>query len=447
MAKIVQTLNQVIQSIIANKDGNIKITNDGNKVTVDLAKDIKVDSVTAGDTTINNDGLTIKDGPSVTKDGINAAGNKITNVAPGTDGTDAVNVDQLNTATTAVKDSTTWKVNTAGQVDEGKAAESVSNQTVTVNHGVNTKVSDVKKDADGNYSYEIDVTGLPMEYVDEKGNTLVNIGGNFFSQTDNADGTKTLTPSKPAKVRISSDKPMQLTNVADGEVSENSTDAVNGSQLYEVKNSGLTFAGDEGEFKSPLGSKVTVSGGVKDSSKLTNNNIGVVAKDGKLDVKLAKALTDLTSAEFKDSDGNVTNVDGKGISITGNNGKTTSLTADGLNNGGNRITNVAPGIKDTDAVNVAQLRGTANNLNNRINKVDRNARAGTASALAAATLPQAYLPGKSLVALGGSTYGGETGIALGASTISDGGNWILKGSATSNSRGKLGAGVAVGYQW
>ena len=62
-------------------------------------------------------------------------------------------------------------------------------------------------------------------------------------------------------------------------------------------------------------------------------------------------------------------------------------------------------------------------------------------------LPQAYLPGKSMMAVGGSVYRGESGYAIGYSTISDGGNWIVKGTATGNSRGHYGATAAVGYQW
>ncbi|PJG82641.1 hypothetical protein CVP04_08220 [Caviibacterium pharyngocola] len=435
----------------ANKDGNIKISNDGNKVTVDLNKDIdlgKDGSVTIGDTKVNNDGVTIKDGPSMTKEGIDAGNKVITNVAPGKDGTDAVNVDQLKEAKTEVVNAATWKVNTQGQTEAGKTAEAVSNQTVTVNHGLNTKVSEVKKDDSGNYSYEIDVTGLPMEYVDASGNTLVNVGGKFYTQKEGANGEITLTPATPAKVRITSETPMQLTNVADGKIAEDSTDAINGSQLNQVINDGLTFAGDNGEFKTPLGQKVTVSGGVTDSAKLTNNNIGVVAENGKLNVKLAKSLTGLTSAEFTDTTkGTTTTVNGDGLTISAKDKKDVSLTSNGLNNGGNRITNVGEGKDGTDAVNVNQLRRTANNLANYTNKVDKNARAGIAGAVATASLPQAYMPGKSLVALGTGTYRGESSLALGASTISDNGKWIIKGNASADSRGNLSAGAAIGYQW
>lgn len=112
-----------------------------------------------------------------------------------------------------------------------------------------------------------------------------------------------------------------------------------------------------------------------------------------------------------------------------------------------RITNVAPGVKDGDVANVAQLKGSLQNLNNRIDNVDGNARAGIAQAIATAGLAQAYLPGKSMMAIGGGTYRGEAGYAIGYSSISDTGNWVIKGTASGNSRGHFGASASVGYQW
>ncbi|MBJ7818342.1 adhesin [Neisseria meningitidis] len=112
-----------------------------------------------------------------------------------------------------------------------------------------------------------------------------------------------------------------------------------------------------------------------------------------------------------------------------------------------RITNVAPGVKEGDVTNVAQLKGVAQNLNNRIDNADGNARAGIAQAIATAGLAQAYLPGKSMMAIGGGTYRGEAGYAIGYSSISDTGNWVIKGTASGNSRGHFGTSASVGYQW
>ena len=126
-----------------------------------------------------------------------------------------------------------------------------------------------------------------------------------------------------------------------------------------------------------------------------------------------------------------------------------------------QIQNVAAGVvsaTSTDAINGSQLyhtnqailngvNGNLANLGARIGQVEDAANAGTAAAMAMAGLPQAYLPGKSMMAVGGSVYRGESGHAIGYSTISDGGNWIVKGTATGNSRGHYGATAAVGYQW
>lgn len=121
-----------------------------------------------------------------------------------------------------------------------------------------------------------------------------------------------------------------------------------------------------------------------------------------------------------------------------------------INMGGNRITNVAPGVDGTDAVNVNQLNavaGSVNGLSRDIRRVDREARAGTASAAAMANLPQAYLPGKSMFAVAGAGHRGESGYAAGLSTISDNGKWVIKGSVAGNSRGDVTYGAGVGYQW
>ena len=117
---------------------------------------------------------------------------------------------------------------------------------------------------------------------------------------------------------------------------------------------------------------------------------------------------------------------------------------------GAKITNVAPGrisATSTDAVNGSQLHAVASNLNNKINKVGKRADAGTASALAAATIPQAYTPGKSLVGIAAGNYQGQNGLAVGMSRISDNGKIIIRLSGTANTQGKTGVAAGVGYQW
>ncbi|WP_049376222.1 YadA-like family protein [Haemophilus parainfluenzae] len=115
-----------------------------------------------------------------------------------------------------------------------------------------------------------------------------------------------------------------------------------------------------------------------------------------------------------------------------------------------RITNVAAGVNPTDAVNVSQLGGLKNdihNMNNRLGKVNREARAGVAGANAAASLPQVYIPGKSMVAVAGGTFKGQNAFAVGYSRSSDNGKLILKLQGNANTQGDVGGGVGVGYQW
>ena len=197
--------------------------------------------------------------------------------------------------------------------------------TVNFANGQGTVAKVESKDGVTKVSFD-----TPMQYVDNTGRA-------------STDPTNTVS-----LVGKDSGKPVQVKNVAAGTLSNTSTDAVNGSQLYAVANNPLTFAGDSGtNVERKLGSTVNVKGGVTDATKLSDNNIGVVANgtDG-LNVKLAKELKDLTSAEFKDAAGNVTKVGGNGVTITPKAaGKgPVSLTDKGLDNGGNTITNVASAL-------------------------------------------------------------------------------------------------------
>jgi autotransporter adhesin len=127
-----------------------------------------------------------------------------------------------------------------------------------------------------------------------------------------------------------------------------------------------------------------------------------------------------------------------------------------------RVTNVAAGVNPTDAVNVSQMNAGIGNavtqsnqytdsrvqgLQNTVDSNRHDADGGTAAAMAVAGLPQPTSPGKNMVSLAGSTYQGQTGLALGISTVSENGRWVYKAAATSNSRGKTGAVVGAGFQW
>ena len=130
----------------------------------------------------------------------------------------------------------------------------------------------------------------------------------------------------------------------------------------------------------------------------------------------------------------------KETTLTG--GKTSvRINDDGLTLNNARSHGVAPGVAETDAVNVGQLRS----LRHHVNTVDKDLRAGIAMSMAAASVPQSYLPGKSLAALGAATYRGESGFAVGVSTITDNGKWVFKVNGTGDTRGNFGAGVGAGY--
>lgn len=206
----------------------------------------------------------------------------------------------------------------------------------------------------------------------------------------NSDGTYAYAGGTPAGVVTvgAKGKERRIQNVAAGLVAPQSTDAVNGSQLYTMTrplrfggdNStiGATSAADVNVVKRGSDQVMSILGGA-DGSKLSDNNIGVVADaaNNKFNVKLAKELKDLTSVTTKDAAGNTTVTNGAGTTITDSTGNKTevtaggvtitpktpgpgktnvSLTADGLNNGGNQIHNVAKGTAGTDAVNVDQLK-------------------------------------------------------------------------------------------
>ncbi|UAY78429.1 YadA-like family protein [Pasteurella canis] len=168
-------------------------------------------------------------------------------------------------------------------------------------------------------------------------------------------------------------KERRVQNVAAGLVTEQSTDAINGSQLFALTRP-LRFAGDNSNLTNPDTGKpngdtsvisrssnqgMKILGGESDTSKLTgksDKNIGVIS-DGNntLEIRLAKTLSNLTEATFG-SGNDKTTINKDGVTIVNNGKDNVSLTDTGLNNGGNKIVNVAAGTEDTDAVNVKQLK-------------------------------------------------------------------------------------------
>ncbi|MDK4708753.1 Knh-like trimeric autotransporter adhesin [Kingella negevensis] len=235
----------------------------------------------------------------------------------------------------------------------------------------------------------------------------------------------------------------QIQGVAAGVVSENSTDAINGSQLYNSLK----------EFNAAVvNSTVKISTNGNNPSPAINGVINFNNGNGTVVEKNGSNITINTPTTYVNKDGtksqNATNqVNFIGAPVIDKNGNVVKDQNGNVIYNDVRLQKVAPGIQDNDAVNVGQLKQVANNLNNRINQVADDSDAGVASAMATAGLPQAFLPGKSMAAVAGSTYRGKQGYAVGFSAISDGGNWIVKGTASGNSKGYFGATVGAGYQW
>ena len=203
---------------------------------------------------------------------------------------------------------------------------------------------------------------------------------------------------------------------------------------------------------------------VNDKGQLVSNgstNFNVATKDGgnKVAKKGGSSTTKITSGKT------ITYTAGKNIAIEQNGGDILVSTTDDVNHnsvttkdltvnkggnvdmGGNQVHNVKAGTKDTDAVNVSQLKQSVGDVHKRINKVGKEARGGIAGANAAAGLPQVYIPGKSMVAASAGTFKGESAVAVGYSRSSDNGKVIFKLQGNANTQGDVGGSVGVGYQW
>ena len=440
---------------------NLKVEQAANgKITYSLLDDININSVTAGNNKFDKTGLTISDGAgnttvttpsgttytsstgdttkvgpngititngaagnpvSLTKNGLDNGGNTITNVAPGVNGTDAVNVTQLkNTVNNAVNNGPVVYTNAAGD------------KVVKANDGNYYKASDV--DANGN-----PLPGAVAVNPTDINHSLLN-----------ADGTTT--------------NPSKLTNIADGLISPTSKDAINGSQLYKnatsvsniiggnsvvnpdgtlttsnIGNTGkntvhdaigylnqgfnVTTSASNGTVSGTsveavkAGETVTIDAGKNIAVTQNGKTISIATKDdlsvnsvtatdpagnttvlnptgttitdaaGNSNISTATSnkLTDAarnsnvaTAAgnTYTSATGDITNVGSNGITITSG-GTTVSLTNAGLNNGGNKITNVAAGVAPTDAVNVSQLDTAVNDLNTAIGAAKTEVVAGT----------------------------------------------------------------------
>ena len=536
-------------------DGNIGVVANGSdKLEVKLAKDLAVDSVKAGDTTVNTDGVKVGD-VNLTKAGLNNGGNKITNVAAGTDDTDAVNVAQLNKAAAAAKTEVvqgdnivvTQDVGANGQTiykvatDKNLKVDSVTaGDTVMNNDGVKVG-DDVALNKDGLKAGDVNLTKAGLnnggnkitnvaagtddtdavnvsqlkqaatasktevvqgknivvtEKTGDKGQTVYEVATDKDLDVDsvkagdttvNNDGVKVgddvalnKDGLKAGKVNLTKDgldnAGNKVTNVADGDINANSKDAVNGSQLYATNQNvannaatiakGINFGGTTGSNNYALGDTINVKGDSNIISETVAGGAQLKLAD-EISVKTVNADTFKAGDTVMNNDGVkvgdkvALNKDGltAGNTVVNNDGVTIAaptennpnnqvkLSPVGLNNGGQRITNVAPGKDGTDAANVNQLIGLGNELQNNINQVGKKAYAGVAGAIAQGSIPQVTSPGETGIGVGSGYYGGQSAMAIGVSAMSDGGNWIVKGNFSANTDGHVGVGVGALYKW
>ena len=330
---------------------------------------------------------------------------------------------------------TYWKVGDNAGVAQGKIG--AGNQVNFVN-GNGTTANVAVENGQANVSYDVNVDGstVVMKEVTDPNNPnkkIKQIAGNYIGQNgvtvnDNVisaktDGT-TITVNNDGALTLSDDVMNTITNnafeVTTGKhVDQFVTNTAAGSKTTKVKpGSSLTYASGKNIAIQQEGTTFTIS--TTENATFTNANVG-----NTLTVGEGNNATQITSSA-------------DGMKVAKADGSAT------------RITNVAAGVNPTDAVNVSQLNGLKNdihNVNNRLGKVNREARAGVAGANAAASLPQVYIPGKSMVAAAGGTFKGQNAFAVGYSRSSDNGKLILKLQGNVNTQGDVGGGVGVGYQW
>ncbi|EPG5787475.1 trimeric autotransporter adhesin Ata [Acinetobacter baumannii] len=272
-----------------------RTTQDG--IQIELLKDSKFDSVTTGNTTLNTNGLTIKEGPSITKQGINAGSKQITNVADGINAKDAVNVDQL----TKVKENLNGRItDTNNQLNDAK--KDLGNQIADTNKNLN----DAKKDL-----------------------------GDQITDTN---------------TKLNNTKDQLTTQINDTKTELNNTI---GNTKTELENKGLNFAGNSGsDVHRKLGDKLNIVGGAAASTPTAKtsgeNVITRTTKDG-IQIELLK------DSKFDSVTTGNTTLNTNGLTIK----EGPSITKDGINAGGKKITNVADGINAKDAVNKSQLDNLA----------------------------------------------------------------------------------------
>ena len=303
-------------------DGNIGVVSDGAKLNVKLKKDVDLGP---------NGSLTINGKTYVNKDGLNANNQKITNVATGTAGTDAVNVDQLNAAIGGTAKATTVKAKDAN---------------VTVTEGTN---------AAGGKEFTVGLGNV----VTVGQTHPVTVNGD--AGTVNGLTNTTWDIDNPTVVHGQAATEDQLKTVSDGVKTNKTNITKNANDITNINTTigkGLNFKGDDATvINKKLGEQLEIKGGA-DASKLSDGNIGVVSGNGALNIKLAKnvKVDSVTTGN--------TVINNNGLTVGGK----TYVTNNGLNANNQKVTNVTDGqvaAGSKDAVNGGQLHDAKNEVINK----------------------------------------------------------------------------------
>ena len=469
--------------------GNINVKADGaSTLEVQLAKDLKglnsaefkdatgdVTKITPAGVTVNKADNLNPDGSakepnktvSISNTGVNAGSNKVTNVADGevnANSKDAVNGSQLYNAVAT----TNLTPNATGKIDVPVEGAKLVNAT-TVANAINNSGWNVTVNKDGG-----EAEGEQVQKV-SPGNTVTYIAGQNI-KIKQAGMNFTISTTKDLKAENVTAKTVNTTTINLGE-GDNSTpitvvsgkDAAPnlegktpnrmnfGGETIATLSDGLKFGANVGDvYGAKLNSQINVKGADSNTNWSEfdggDNVMTNIDKSGNVRVGIKKNLKveSVTANKFTAGD---TVIDSNGVTIK--NGP--SMTKNGIDAGNKQITNVAPGriaADSTDAVNGSQLHevkadvnNKINHLNGQVNKLGKRVNAGTASALAASQLPQAYIPGKSMVSVAAGNYQGQNAVALGMSRISDNGKIIIRLAGTSDTQGKVGVAVGAGYHW
>ena len=468
------TVTDGTKSTATTADGT-KIT-DGTKTNTSTADSTVIDDGNGNNTALTKDGVTIttsgKDPVSLTKDGLNNGGNKISNIADGIDDTDAVNVRQLEAKSKASKTELTANGGESAGSTTGNIV--LTKTTAADGHIIyDNKLNDkVTLGTDPTKAVTVDGTTGTIKAGD--GANAVAIDGKNGSVKA---GDKIALDGKDGKATIGTvgidGKYGIITTGGNNPVAVNGKDGVvTGltNKTWDPNNIASGRAATEDQVKSAVenaGWNATIGAegsGINSTPTATaekvktdetvtfkaGNNMMVSQVGKTISYAVNPELKDMKSATFKDAAGNTTVTDGNGITITPGsanpnnpNAGTISLTKDGLNNGNNQLKGIAPGTDDTDAVNVSQLKASNARIGDAIGQVAGEVqRVGAHAAAMAALKPIQYDPLEPTQVMAGvGNYRGETAAALGLAHYTNEDTMFNVGVSLGANRNMVNAGV------